>query len=215
MNIPETFFSVNEEMRLFGYSCLLGAALGLFYDVFRTLRMLFRHNTVLIAIEDIVFFAAYAIAITAFASAAARGEMRFYYVIGSVSGFILYLLTLGQLISAVIKKLIAALRVVFHVILSPLRRFYVLLRKKAVCKFVGTSKVFVQKLKKAFLLLLKRPPLLYNKKENKMRKNGDNFVKKTKKDGTQSLQRSARKTRSSHSSNRLHSNNRINKQRLL
>ena len=182
MNIPETFFSVNEEMRLFGYSCLLGAALGLFYDVFRTLRMLFRHNTVLIAIEDIVFFAAYAIALTAFASAAARGEMRFYYVIGSVSGFILYLLTLGQLISAVIKKLIAALRVVFHVILSPLRRFYVLLRKKAVCKFVGTSKNIVHIFKKIKMLLLKPAVLLYNKKVNKIRKKVDKGGKKKAKD---------------------------------
>ena len=32
MNIPETFFSVNEELRLFGLSCLLGAADGFSCD---------------------------------------------------------------------------------------------------------------------------------------------------------------------------------------
>lgn len=215
MNIPETFFNVSEEMQLFGYSCILGIALGLFYDVFRTLRLMFRHNAVLTAAEDIIFCTVYALALTAFASGAARGEMRFYYVIGNAAGFLLYLLTLGAVVSALIRQLLRITAALIRVISSPLRKVYALLCKKAGAKFVGTSKIIVQRIKKAFLLLLKRLPLMYNKKENKKRKNGDNFAKKAEIKETRSLQRAASKTRRSRHRNRLRNNDHNNKQRLL
>ena len=48
MNVPETFFTVHEELILFGLSCLFGAALGVCYDVFRSLRLIVPHNFVLV-----------------------------------------------------------------------------------------------------------------------------------------------------------------------
>ena len=59
MNVPETFFSVNEELRLFGLSCLFGAAFGVAYDLFRTVRLLLPHNGAMVAAEDIAFLALY------------------------------------------------------------------------------------------------------------------------------------------------------------
>ena len=55
MNVPETFFTVSEELVLFGLSCLAGAVIGVFYDIFRVIRIIFPHNDVLILIEDIIF----------------------------------------------------------------------------------------------------------------------------------------------------------------
>ena len=74
MNVPETFFTVHEELILFGLSCLFGAALGVCYDVFRALRLIVPHNFVLVMAEDIVFFIGYCIFLSAFTAAAARGE---------------------------------------------------------------------------------------------------------------------------------------------
>lgn len=180
MNVPETFFTVNEQLILFGLSCIFGAALGICYDVFRTLRVLFPHNTGLVVIEDVFFLIGYAIFLSVFASAAARGELRFYYFIGNAIGFIVYFFTVGTAVIAVMKKLISLLKYIILIIIRPLRYIYVFLYEKLGLKFVGSSKVFVKSLKNSKMLLLKRTHLLYNKKENKKRKNVKNVAEKSK-----------------------------------
>ena len=55
MTIPETYFTVSEELRLFGISCLLGAVVGVAYDVLRVLRLMLPHNSFLVAAEDVGF----------------------------------------------------------------------------------------------------------------------------------------------------------------
>ena len=136
MNIPETFFSVSEELRLFGISCLAGAVFGLVWELLRTLRVLLPHNGFLTAAEDIGFFMLYAVFLMCFTTAAARGEFRVYYIIGGVSGFFLYILTLGNIVSAAVRKICFALRKAIAVVSSPLIKAFVLLGKKAAHKFV-------------------------------------------------------------------------------
>ena len=178
MNVPETFFSVREELTLFGLSCLAGAAIGLCYDVLRALRIAVRHGIWLTALEDIGFLAGYAVFLSAFAAAEARGELRFYYVLGNALGFILYYFTLGSVIIRVFSKLYGALAALFRVLTAPLRRLYVLLRKKARVKFVGSSKILTKINKMLKLLLPNRIILRYNEMENKKRKNVNNVAKK-------------------------------------
>lgn len=167
MNVPETFFSVREQLILFGISCLCGGALGIFYDIFRAVRVIFPHNTWLIVIEDVIFMSGCAVLLTAFTSAAARGEFRFYYIIGSAVGFILYFLTVGNAVIAALKKLFALISGLLRVIIRPLNKIYVFLRKKAGLKFVGNSKFLVKSVKNVKSLLLKQRNLLYNNKDNK------------------------------------------------
>lgn len=181
MTVPETFYSVHEQLILFGLSCVFGALLGICYDVFRTARIIFPHNKWLILFEDILFLTGYTVFITAFASAAARGELRFYFVIGNLLGFILYLCTVGSIVIKTMRKLYSFIRFVFSFIMRPFRFIYVLIREKATIKFVGISEIFVKSIKKSKMLLLKCVHLVYNKKENKNRKNVKNVVKKSKK----------------------------------
>jgi len=171
MNVPETFFSVNEELVLFGLSCLFGAVIGVFYDVFRTLRIIIPHNTLLTAFEDIVFLSAYAVFLSSFASAESRGQLRFYYVTGNFIGFILYFFTLGNLITATMRKIFSSLARLLSMIFSPFKSLYVFLREKVKGKFVGNSENIVKRLKKSEILLLKRNELLYNKIENNKKRN--------------------------------------------
>lgn len=178
MSVPETFFSVSEELRLFGLSCAFGAAFGLLFDLFRTARIIFRHNVPLVVIEDIAFLVIYGIFLSAFASAAARGELRFYFAIGNLLGFLLYLSTVGSLVSSAMKKLFFALNKLLCLIFYPIRRSYVFLRKKAELKFVGYSKIIVNHFKKSKILLQKSGCLMYNKKENSKRKNVTSVGKK-------------------------------------
>lgn len=177
MNVPETFFSINEEVFLFGISCLFGIIIGICYDVFRTARILFPHNTVLIVIEDVAFMAGYAVFLTSFASVFARGELRFYYAAGNVIGFTIYFFTLGSIIIGAMKKIYFFIQKIFRIILSPFRSVYVNLQEKA-DNFVGSSKNSVKRNKKTSFLLLNNTHLLYNRKENKKRKNVGNVAEK-------------------------------------
>lgn len=180
MNVPETFFTVREQLFLFGLSCLFGVLLGVVYDFFRTFRIIVPHNFWLVLIEDILFLVIYSVFLSTFAAAAARGEMRLYYVAGNLLGFILYIFTVGSAVICTIKKLLSILKHMFTFILRPLRSVYVFLCKKAALKFVGSSKVFAKSLKKSKNLLLKYVHLSYNNKENKKRKNVKNVAKKSK-----------------------------------
>ena len=153
MNVPETFFSVREELTLFGLSCLAGAAIGLCYDALRALRTAVRHGIWLTALEDIG-------------------------VLGNALGFTLYYFTLGSVIIRLFGKLYGALAALLRLLTAPLRRLYVLLRKKAGVKFVGSSKILHKINKILKLLLPNRIILRYNKMENKKRKNVNNVAKK-------------------------------------
>ncbi len=181
MTVPETFFSVREELTLFGLSCLAGAVIGVCYDAVRALRLAVRHGVWLTAAEDIGFLALYAVFLSAFASAAARGELRFYFAVGNFLGFTLYFFTLGSVVIRFFRKLYGAAAAVMKLVMSPMRRFYALLRKKAAVKFVGSSKISIKVNKMLNLLLPKHREMLYNKTENKKRKNVNNVGKKDKK----------------------------------
>ncbi len=180
MNVPETFFTVSQELKLFGLSALCGAAAGPFYDIFRIFRRLVPHNAILTALEDILFCTGFAFLMEFFASAAALGQLRAYHLIGSLLGFVLYLVTAGRWIMAVTDKLKGFFSRVLKIVFAPVTAVFALLRKKAGGKFVSYSKVIVNNIKKIGLLLQRPSDLVYNKKENTKRKNVKRVVKKTK-----------------------------------
>lgn len=170
LNIPETYFSVGEELRLFALSCLLGAVLGLWFDLFRLLRLLLPHNALLTAAEDLIFLAGCTAAFCGFTAAAVRSELHWWYAFGAVLGMVLYFLTLGSLVMGALRRLIL-----------PVKKAFVLIGQAAVCRFVGYSKVVVRCFKKHTILLMKVPVMLYNNEESKIRKNVENVVQKEEK----------------------------------
>ncbi len=178
MNVPETFFSIEEELFLFFASCLCGAFIGAYYDVFRAFRLLVPHKGVFVIIEDIVFLGSYAVFLSSFANVCARGELRVYYIIGNVLGAALYFFTVGTFVMRTLEKLLCGLKKFVGIILTPIKSLYALLYRKAAAKFVGCSKFFVKTYKKLKILLQRTPVLLYNKMESKMRRNVKKVGKK-------------------------------------
>lgn len=118
----ESFFTVNQQARLFLISCLFGIPLGIFFDIFRALRAVIPHNTLLVAIEDTVCMAVYAVFMTAFTIVAARGDYRFFYTIGNFLGFMIYFFTAGNVVIGVIRKISGWLRRLVSAILSPFKK---------------------------------------------------------------------------------------------
>lgn len=145
MNVPETFFTVGEELRLFFLSCTAGAIFGVYYDVFRTLRLTVTHHGFFIVLEDLIFLGTYTVFLSAFASAQARGELRAYYVLGGILGFTIYYFTVGKVVIRFMQRLIGGIKAVFAIAVKPF--------KFAAHKFVGYSKNIVKSNKNSDTLL--------------------------------------------------------------
>ena len=178
MRVTENFLSVSEELRLFGISCLVGAALGIVFDLFRALRLLIPHNSFLTALEDIAFLGLYALVFAVFSAVFAGGSTRLYCVIGNLLGFAVYMASVGSVVMGTLRRLLALIGAVLGFIVRPLRAFYTPLRAKLKFIFVGFFQIIVKPFKKTKIVLLNRRLLMYNKMENKKRKNVKSVVEK-------------------------------------
>ncbi len=124
-----TFFSVSSQTSFFLLSVVLGAALGVVYDCFRVLRILFppAAKSAAVAVQDVLFWLIYGFGIFLYSAAVCGGSLRFFMFIGSLLGFALYILTLGDLITGLLRRLVTAvyraLRKVYSVLLEPFVNF--------------------------------------------------------------------------------------------
>lgn len=87
-----------------------GAALGLCYEVLRLLRMLFYHPTVLVFLEDTLFFAACGLVSFIIALWVGMGYFRIYYIVFEAIGALLYFLTLGRMINFCLRKAVKGVK---------------------------------------------------------------------------------------------------------
>jgi spore cortex biosynthesis protein YabQ len=132
----ESFFTVSQQLRLFGLSCLLGIPVGILFDIFRTFRIVFPHGKILVAIEDILFFFIYSVSLMSFTVVMARSEFRVYFCIGNFIGFVIYYFTVGNIVVNVIKTVINVVRRFLYMIFCPLGKIFVILCNKMQKKFV-------------------------------------------------------------------------------
>lgn len=105
--LPEAFFTVREQTLIFLLSIPMGIFLGVLYDVFRALRVMFPplRKTIPTTVCDILYFQLCGICIYMFSLIFARGEIRAYYWLGGAIGGALYLLTAGTVVIGVIRRI--------------------------------------------------------------------------------------------------------------
>ena len=96
------FLGTTLEWKLFLGALVLGAVLGALYDVFRALRMSFRHPAPIVFAEDVLFMLISGTAYYSYCTELCRGQIRFFVLAAILIGFSAYLLTLGRLVSACI-----------------------------------------------------------------------------------------------------------------
>lgn len=108
---PEAFFTVSEETELFLLSVLLGGGLGVLYDVFRALRVVFPPlgKPAATAVCDVIFFLCSGYIIYLFSLLCARGEVRGFFWAGALLGGIIYLLTAGTVVMGIIRTVMAGI----------------------------------------------------------------------------------------------------------
>lgn len=158
--------SVSAQCMLFLRAMLLGAALMLLYDCFRIARIAFPSPAWVVMIQDIVYFAVFALVSFLFFVSQSYGEVRFFALTGELLGLILCYFTLSSVIIAssqtvisVIKKIILLFE---RLILSPIYKVIYAISRKII-KFVNFLGNLAKKsCNKANYSLKRRRVLLYN-----------------------------------------------------
>lgn len=165
----EAFMTVSRQTELFLLSVGVGAALGVVYDVFRALRAMLPPlgKTVPTAICDIIYMIIAGAAIYLFSLTAAGGEIRGYYWLGALLGWIIYIFTVGAAVIGVIRAVFSSvykvLRKIYGVISKPFIVMLQKLREKTGRFFVINAKKMHIKCKKSKNHLKNIKEMMYNK----------------------------------------------------
>lgn len=107
-----------EQLFTFMYAGILGVILGFAYDIFRILRMIMNSKNISIFIQDILYFVLSGVITFWFVLNFNSGDSRFYILAGEAIGWILYHLTVGNLIYKCSNKLVKCLKSKIYMIKS-------------------------------------------------------------------------------------------------
>lgn len=170
MKIPDTFLSVQEETTLFFLSAVMGGALELVWDGVRAFRIVVPHKKTAEAIEDAFFLVVWAGCLVSFTSAFAKGDMRVFYIVGNILGFILTRLTIGNPVTRLLSRIVKAIYSFFAWVTSPMRKLVLRIRKKWNEKFVINAKNAPERKNIWSALLIAKYKMLYNISNHKKTK---------------------------------------------
>ncbi len=126
-------------------SIVLGAAVGVVYDCFRALRIIFppAAKDTAVLVEDILFCIIAGFSLFCFSTLAVRGQIRFFIFLGAVVGFVLYILTIGSIVTGVLKlvfgTIYGSLRKVYSFIIEPIVNLSRNICQKGSSVFVGST----------------------------------------------------------------------------
>lgn len=102
-------FSNAEQLHLVLQSVLLGAGIGLFYDVLRAFRRQFAFGCVVTAVCDALFWLVLLGALFEFNLLFAPGQNRYFILAGAAGGAAMYFGLLSALALAVLESILGAL----------------------------------------------------------------------------------------------------------
>ncbi len=105
-------FTLEAETQIYLLSVLLGVGIGIVYDLFRAVRIMFRHGRWLVALEDLVFSALAGFAVFTFATGL-TGKLRVFTLFGMAAGFVVEHFSIGNLAIFLFRKLVEWLKRLF------------------------------------------------------------------------------------------------------
>ena len=104
------------ETAFFGQALLTGAALGVYYDLYRILRRLFRFGYAMIIGQDILFWLTGAVGVFFASAVATGGQLRIVFVLAAMAGWGIYAATIGSLLMKVADMVTGLLRKLLSVV---------------------------------------------------------------------------------------------------
>lgn len=173
---------VSEQLSVFLYSFGLGFLLGVLYDFFRMLRMIFPFGRTLTFIQDFLYVIICAFATFCFALVLNDGRIMFYIFFGEALGWIIYYFSVGVLVMRAVNSAISSIRCLSRVIAAAIKRplnFVFSKIKIATSKLGAKTKINSKKVaKNANFLLKKSRGMLYTL--NRVICSGDTKAQKSK-----------------------------------
>ena len=136
----DNFFSLSYECQIFLYSVILGAGLGIVFDVFRVIRAVIPHNSFFVALEDVIFMLIWTFSLVIFSVELSGGNIRFFCFVGTLLGFVIYFFSVGKIVITFIRRISSFIRrllnAIFGRIYGFLRRCFVSVCQKVKYFFV-------------------------------------------------------------------------------
>ncbi len=131
--------AISIELWFFLVSIASGAILLAVYDVFRILRRLIKHDSLLIALEDLLFWLGASLFIFAMMFRENDGIIRGFSIMGMAIGMVLYHFMISDLIVSLITKLIRLLFGPFVFVYKKIKGLLAFLKNKVhkIVKFLA------------------------------------------------------------------------------
>ena len=125
--------SLAAQKKNFLLSLGFGFIMGIFYDLFRIVRISISKSKIATVFSDILYCIFLGFSLMLFCLTVNEGEIRLYLLLGSLAGFFVYYFSLGVIIFSFSEKLITLIKKiigsVFNVISYPFRFVFGKLRK--------------------------------------------------------------------------------------
>lgn len=101
--MSELQIDFKDQINQFLLSVLLGFALALLYDLFKSIRLSFLKSKFAVFVFDIAYFIISALFTYVFLLAYCKGEFRFYVITGAGAGCVFYRILISKYVLAVFK----------------------------------------------------------------------------------------------------------------
>lgn len=126
-------FEQSDQLKFFLLSLGVGFALGVFYDILRTVRLSVTNSKAATVIFDVLYFAVFGLATFLFILAINKGQIRFYIIFGEVIGAAFYYFSFGvaaiKLTDIFVKAFRRFFAFVFKILFAPFRLVFKLFKK--------------------------------------------------------------------------------------
>lgn len=113
--------NINEQAVLLLYSLILGVFFGAVYSILTVIKTLFYSNKTVESVLNLIYFPLSAIIFFFFVIGVCGGEWRLYMILGTFFGALLFILTLGKLITKPLCKAIKHLQKILSKILRQIK----------------------------------------------------------------------------------------------
>lgn len=132
--------SMNEQIKLFLLTILIGIITGFTYDIIKTMRKIIPHNNFSIQLEDFLFWIIISCATFFIMLNKNSGQIRAFCIGGSFFGMLVYSLTLSKF---VVNSAVAVINFIMKIIMNVLK--IILYPVKIIIKILNVPWNFISK----------------------------------------------------------------------